>query len=80
MGETGLRRNAERTIAIQTNRDECEYHLYLAKMDLAKNQDAFPGESVKIFKEPRLDLSCHWILEGIILMRNEEYENNEAES
>ena len=49
-------------------------------MNLAKKGDALPGESVKILKEPRPDLSCHWIFEGMILMRNKDYENNKAES
>ena len=80
MNERGLRGIAERTVAIQTNRDECKYHLNLAKMNLAKNGDALPGESVKILKEPRLGLSCHWILEVTVLMRNKEDKNNEAES
>ena len=49
-------------------------------MNPMKNGDTLPGESVKILKEPRLDLSCHWILEDMTLMRNEEDENNKAES
>lgn len=53
-----------RTVAIQTDRDHCK-----SSLDLAKTE----------FIEPWHWSSCRRILESMALMRNKEYEYNEAE-